>query len=445
MLYPLLVFFLSVCIGSAEAQSGVPNQADALFQRLLTAIRQVQIIDNHAHPALPGDPEMDALFLDADGLAALESFSLPVRLRPTNPEYVQALRALYDYPYTDLSPEHVKELATLKQQKRAALGAAYFNDVLDKAGIAVSLANRVSMTSAPFDRQRFQWVAFVDAYLFPLDNTVYKKMNADYQLFFSSEEKLLKRYLDQVETGGRPRRFDDYLRFVRESLARLKADGAIAVKFEAAYLRSLHFGDPSQRQARRIYERYLHNTDVPEDEYRDLQDYLFRYLLREATRLGLPVHIHTGWGVGNAFNLTGAHPAQLENLFSDPQYRKTTFVLLHGGYPSTREAMLLTGKPNVYIDSSAMPLLLYPPDLAQVLKEWLTFYPEKILFGTDAEVFSAVVGAEETYWLATETGRQALALALSEMVQEGHCDETEALHLARLVLHDNAAKLYGLP
>jgi hypothetical protein len=446
MLYSLLLFLLSACLGSAAAQSVVPNQADAVFQRLLTAIRQIQIIDNHAHPALPGDPEMDALFFDADGLAAMESFPLPVRLRPTNPEYVQALHALYDYPYADLSPEHMKELATLKQQKRAALGTAYFNDVLDKAGIAISLANRVGMTSAPLDRNRFKWVAFIDAYLFPLNNTVYKKMNADYQLFFSSEEKLLQRYFDQVETNGKPRRFDGYLRFVRESLARLRADGAVAVKFEAAYLRSLHFDDPPQRQARRIYERYLHSTEVPQDEYRDLQDYLFRYLLREATKLGLPVHLHTGLGIGNAFSLTSANPLHLENIFNDPQYRRTTFVLLHGGYPSTREAILLAGKPNVYVDPSGiMTLVLYPPDLARVLKEWLTLYPEKILFGTDAEVFSDAIGAEETYWLATETGRQALALALSEMVQEGRCDEAEALRLARLVLHDNAATLYGLP
>ena len=285
MLYCLLLLFLSACLGSAEAQSLAAKQADALFPRLLASIRQIQVIDNHAHPALPGDAEMDALFFAADGLTAMESFSLPVRLRPTNLEYVQAFQVLYDYPHSDLSPEHVKELATLKQQKRVALGATYFNNVLDKAGIAVSFANRVGMTSAPLDRQRFKWVAFIDAYLFPLNNTVYKKINADYQLFFSSEEKLLKRYLDQVETSSKPRRFDDYLRFVRESLARLKADGAVAVKFEAAYLRSLHFDDPSQRQARRIYERYLNTTEVPVDEYRDLQDYLFRYLLRQVTRL----------------------------------------------------------------------------------------------------------------------------------------------------------------
>jgi hypothetical protein len=440
----LLISFLWV--GSAYAQSEISLvQSDALFQRLLATIHQIQIIDNHAHPALPGDPEMDALTFEPAGFAVMESFPLPSRLRSENPEYVQAVRILYGYPHADLAPEHLRELAVLRQQRRAALGLGYFNEVLDKAGIAISFANRVGMNSAPLDRNRFKWVPFIDAYLFPLNNTVYKKMNADYQVFFSSEEKILKRYLEQVETP-RPRRFDAYLQFVRESLARLKADGAVAVKFEAAYLRSLYFNDPSQRQARRIYERYRNSTEVPANEYRDLQDYLFRYLLREVTKLDLPVHLHTGAGVGNAFNLIGANPLNLENIVGDPQYRSTTFVLLHGGYPFTREAILLAGKPNVYVDaSSLLSSSLYPADLARIFKEWLTFYPEKILFGTDAVIFSDLVGAEEVYWIAAETGRRALAIALSEMVQEGRFDETEALRLARLVLHDNAAKLYKLP
>ena len=91
VLFTLLLFFLSAWIEAAQAQTPTPGQPDALFPRLLAAIRQIQIIDNHAHPALPGDPEMDALTFEPAGLAAMESFPLPLRLRPTNSEYVQAL------------------------------------------------------------------------------------------------------------------------------------------------------------------------------------------------------------------------------------------------------------------------------------------------------------------------------------------------------------------
>jgi hypothetical protein len=442
--YRLVFAVLLLWAGVVRAQTPSEPPSDALLQQLLAAIRQIPVIDNHAHPAFPGDAEMDALTFAPEGLSAMEPFLFPVRLRPTNIEYIPALHELYGYPYTDLTSEHLQELKTLKQKHRSTPALNYFNSILDKVGISVSLANRVGMARAPLDRSRFKWVPFIDAYLFPLDNTVYKRQNPDYATFFASEEKLLKRYLEQVETT-RPRAFEAYLRFLHESVGRLKTDGAVAVKFETAYLRSLHFADPSGRQARRIYERYRSTTEVPVEEYRDLQDYLFRYLLREVTKLRLPVHIHTGFGIGNAFRLTDAYPLQLENLLSDAEYRQTIFVLLHGGYPFTQETILLAGKPNVYVDTSALSLVLYPQELAKILKGWLTFYPEKILFGTDAVVVDEVIGAEETYWLATETIRQALALALSEMVQEGRCDEAEALRMARLVLHDNAAKLYGLP
>ena len=64
MVYTLVLLFLCAWTGSVHAQtSTVPDQPNVLFQRLLTSIRQIQILDNHAHPAFPGDPEMDALTL----------------------------------------------------------------------------------------------------------------------------------------------------------------------------------------------------------------------------------------------------------------------------------------------------------------------------------------------------------------------------------------------
>ena len=50
---------------------------------------------------------------------------------------------------------------------------------------------------------------------------------------------------------------------------------------------------------------------------------------------------------------------------------------------------------------------------------------------------------EETGWIAAETAREALAIALTGMLQDGEITRTRASELARMVLHDNAAKLYG--
>jgi len=441
----LLILLLTIAGGrEASAQATPVSHPDSLQARLLKAIRQIPIIDNQAHPALPGDVEMDALTFDSTGVASPVARTLPFRLRPTNLELIPAFHALYEYPHADLSLDHLRELATLKRKKRTAPEVNYFNTVLNKAGISLSLANRVDMAGTPLDRTRFKWVPFLDAYLFPLNNSVYKKQGPESAVFFSCYEKLLKKYYDLVETS-RPRTFEAYLRFVHESFSRLKADGAVAVKFAAAYLRPLAFDDVSPRQARRIYERYRNTTDVPEEEYRKLQNYLFFFLLREATRFGLPVHIHTGAGMNEGFRLNGAHPLLLENVVTANEFRQTRFVLLQGGAPFTQEAILLATNANVFVDTSGLTLLHYPSDLAAIFKQWLSLQPEKVLFATDARVVNELIGAEEVYWLATENGRQALALALSEMVQEKRCDEAEALRLAHLLLRDNAAKLYGLP
>ena len=72
-----------------------------------------------------------------------------------------------------------------------------------------------------------------------------------------------------------------------------------------------------------------------------------------------------------------------------------------------------------------------------------SLYPERMMFGSDAFPFNDAVGAEETFWLAARSARTAVATALAELVAEGAFTEARALELARMYLHDNAARLYG--
>ncbi len=105
---------------------------------------------------------------------------------------------------------------------------------------------------------------------------------------------------------------------------------------------------------------------------------------------------------------------------------------------------LLT-KPNAYCDFSLQTYLTYPEELSQVLREWLEFVPEKVLFGTDASPFSPDVNWEETALIAANSGREALSGALTGMLRDGEVTREHAVQLAHMVLHDNARKLYGLP
>jgi predicted TIM-barrel fold metal-dependent hydrolase len=218
--------------------------------------------------------------------------------------------------------------------------------------------------------------------------------------------------------------------------------GGIAIKFEVAYFRPLHFDDPSREEAEAVYKKYALGGVPAEAEYFRFQDYIFRYLITEGGRLKLPVHIHTAVGGGDYFNISESNIMRLENILRDPRYLDTTFVLIHGGYPLEREAIWLAAMKNVYMDSSLMDVWMYPASFKDTLRQWLETFPDKITFGTDCFPYSDVLGAEESYWLGAVSTREALAAALAEMVSSGEITDVKAIEMAHAYLHDTALSLY---
>jgi predicted TIM-barrel fold metal-dependent hydrolase len=227
---------------------------------------------------------------------------------------------------------------------------------------------------------------------------------------------------------------------VTPTLERHKQGGALAEKFEAAYLRSLQFDKVERVRAETIYRQ----ASPADADYKQLQDYLFRYIAAECGRLGMALHIHTDAGAGSYFQVAGANPLLLESVLNAPELRATRFVMLHGGWPFTREITALLTKPNAYLDFSSQDLVLSPATLAAGLREWLEFVPEKVLFATDAYPYSDELGWEESGWIAARNAREALAIALTGMMRDGEISRDRALELARMVLRENARKLYGL-
>ncbi|MBV9499565.1 MAG: amidohydrolase family protein [Acidobacteriaceae bacterium] len=313
--------------------------------------------------------------------------------------------------------------------------------ILDELGIETVIANRVAMP--PYlDKKRFRWAFFVDSFLFPFDNTDIRDRNVDEQVYVPLQEKKLRRELRQAGLERLPVSLDEYLRFITRILQMDRANEGIAIKFEIAYFRSLRFGDPPPQQAAAIYQRYSGGGKPTPDQYTAFQNFIARYLFREAGRLHLAVHFHTSVGIGDYFNLRNGSVMNLENVLRDPRYDSVDFVLLHGGFPHDREAIWLTARKSVYLDSSLVELYLYPSEFKNVLKQWLSIYPDKVLFGSDAFPFNEALGAEEGYWLGVRSARQALAGALGELVAEHAFSQEEAMRIARGYLHDNATRLY---
>lgn len=406
-----------------------------IYDRLLKKIDQIKIYDNHSHATFPDDMDMDAM-------ASPPEESTVLRLRDTNPEFVAAAKALFGYPYSDFSPEHAKWLIDKKKAWEKEGGTAYFDGILDKVGIEVSLANRVAL--APYlDPKRFHWVCFVDSFFYPFNNQRLAGKNGDMGVYIPLQEKVLARYMKQEGLSGLPADLAGYEDFIRRTVADNQKRGAVAIKFEAAYFRSLEFSDPPRERAADIYARFRAGGVPSAQEYVTFQDYVFRVLLDEAGKLKLPVHFHSAVGIGDYFSLRQGNPLNLENVLRDPRYKNVNFVLIHGGYPYTLDMIWLTAAKNVYTDSSLMGYYVYPSELKNILKQWISLYPEKIMFASDAFPFNDAVGAEETYWVAVRSARTAVAAALAELVSEGAFSEARALELAKMYLHDNAARLYG--
>ncbi len=412
---------------------------------LLAEIEKIPAIDNHTHVmkvTAPGerDEEFDALPCDT-----LEPYDPQFFLRPDRPEVIAAWKDLYGYRYDDQSPEHVRELIAAREKLMQQQGDNFANWVLGRINTRVMFANRVAMgrgLAAP----HFVWVPYDDALLFPLSNRSVAN-TPDRKFFYGREEALLKRYLSDLKVSKLPPTFGGYLQdVVFRTLQRQKQNGAVAIKFEAAYLRALDFAPSDEKAAADAYRRGIASADSLKDaDYKALQDYLLYEIALEAGRLGLPIHIHTGSGCGRYFQVAGSNPILMEAFLNQPAMNKTTFVFLHGAWPFTEEMAAMLSRPNVFTDTSAQTFLVSNRRFAQSIREWLEYEPEKVMFGTDTYAGSEPqYGWDTVAWQTSHNARFALALALTGMVQDGEITRTRALELANMVLHGTAQKLYGL-
>lgn len=429
----LLLYILLVSDGKAQS---VADPA------LLAEINRIKAIDNHAHP-LPSlnEGEKDVEF---DVPESIPPEFLPVRLRGNNPEYLEAWRVLYGYKYKDFSQAHIRELLEAKRRVKREKGADYPAWVLDRLGIETMFANRTTLGRG-LESLRFRWVWHATSLMFPLSNEEAKKSNPQREADFNFGEKSLKNFLAEAKLAKLPGSLDDYVnKLLIPTIEKRKQNGAIAVKFYVAYLRSLEFADVPEAEARRVYAKYANGNQPPASEYKALQDYLFRRIALECGRVGLPVHVHVGAGAGGWFYNSTASPFLLDSVVNDPKLRNTKFVLIHGGLPFAQATKFLLDKENVYADFSSQTFLSSTRELSGVIRSWLEFMPEKVLFGTDAYSSTATVGWEETGWLTTRSARLALAMALTEMIKDGEITRTRASELARMVMRENAIKLYGL-
>src|SRR5205823_1131849 len=129
------------------------------------------------------------------------------------------------------------------------------------------------------------------------------------------------------------------------------------------------------------------------------------------------------------------NPADLCPLLR--QYPEARFVLMHIGYPYQDEMIALAKHyANAFIDL-CWTWIISPTACVRFVTEFLTTAPvNKLLgFGGDYIPIEPVVGH-------ARTARQGLALALTELVEDGWMNELEATAAAERILRGNGLDLF---
>ncbi len=233
---------------------------------------------------------------------------------------------------------------------------------------------------------------------------------------------------------------DDFVRSMKTAFDIALKNGMAAVKINFAYLRSLNIENVSVEAARKVFRTLVNGNEDLVISFRDakpLQDYMVHQLLNMSRKAGIPVAFHTGLQAGTGNYINNSNPALLSNIFKE--YPDINFVLFHGSYPFGGELSTLAKTyKNVYIDMN-WTYAISPAFTARYLNEWLETVPaSKIMaFGGDQRYVEITYGN-------LVVAKQLISNVLIEKVKNGYLTESEAITVARMILHDNGMKFYKI-
>lgn len=225
----------------------------------------------------------------------------------------------------------------------------------------------------------------------------------------------------------------DLKKAMERRLEQSLAAGLVAIKTTLAYSRPLEFAVVAEQEAQQDFDLLMREPQ-PEPPRR-LSDHMFHHALALASERRLPVQVHTGTLAGNRGVLDHTRPGLLNPPFL--RYPRVTFDLFYTGWPWTGEVTALAKMfPNVTADFCWM-WVLSPVAARRALDEMLETVPaNKILaFGGDYRY------VELTYAHA-KMARAGVAEVLAAKMARGWCTQKEAAETARLLLAENAARLF---
>lgn len=235
--------------------------------------------------------------------------------------------------------------------------------------------------------------------------------------------------------------FDEVVTRYRLALADLRARGYVGLKSIVAYRTGLQIRQWSTDQAVAAFREArsaIHEGKL-RIQHKPLLDYLLHIAFQQAAEQQMPVQFHTGYGDSDTDMRLG-NPLHLRDVLENDEYQAMQVVLLHESYPYTQlGAYLAAIYPHVYFDLSYAIPFVDRLEMLAFTRQALGVAPaSKLLYSSDG------IFLPEMHWAAAMRGRGVLGQILGEMIENDEIDEQQGYQLARLVLHDTAAALYGL-
>jgi predicted TIM-barrel fold metal-dependent hydrolase len=380
----------------------------------------VPVIDNHSHPfednKAPFTPESLArIFFHGMGdiptagvkKARLWGTSDELRYHIQNMGVVHTLVCRLSQLF-GCSPQ-IEAVAAERNRRASANFAAYARSLYEDAGIAGSVLD----TGLPVDDPRLKGIPGRVMRLVQMDPLIEELLGESL-----SYRELLRSYLEKLD-------------------AAVRQNGCVGVKCHLAERVGFGIESVSDAEAETAFSAVKSGNSQP---YKKMYAALFAATLLECQDLKVPVHLHTGC-TGGLWDgaVSDADPFLLAPFIREPKFLPTRIVLLHAGYPWLQHASEMAHTfPHVWVDMSwTTPWTSLR--LAECYREVIGIAPlSKVIFGSGGH------DAPEIAWLAAKTAKIALAEALGDAVRLGLLSLLQAEKTGRMILHDNAARLYRL-
>ncbi|RVD85521.1 uncharacterized protein DFL_003842 [Arthrobotrys flagrans] len=387
------------------------------------------IIDNHAHPLLT---EQTLGVYEASGLNLLRCLS------EANDD------ALKDVPNTLVYHRAIKFLKE---------GFSHFRHGYDEVATWNDWKSfRSTLDPAQFARECFnglQTILLDTGLRYPAHDEIEAHSVIWHNKFLKSPAKEILRleYIAEDEIKIQPN-FHSWEAKLRDIIRKaLKDDNTAGFKSVVCYRGGLNINgdDFTEEFVINAYQNIL--VSSREDGWKlsnsRLNDFLLHLFAREMTRhveqggKPKPLQFHTGLGDSD-LRLKDSNPILLQQFIE--AYPRLPIVLLHAGYPFTREAGYLASTyANVYLDFGLVFSTVSQEGQESIVKQVLELTPSsKAMWSTDGHHYG------ETYYLAQKQVREVFKTIMKEIYNKGNVSVESISNIVTDLFFNTSNQLYNL-